>query len=132
MKQRARALGSLGKLNLTYRSSQFNEDDEMKSTKPNCWGKAQFEICNGSVGPEIITVSGRDRWALECLVAVGSKGCTPIDTPGPRWSGYVFNLRELSVIITTITEPHSGPFSGTHARYVLHSKVIRVSVEVAA
>lgn len=104
----------------------------MTFSKFNRWDKAQFCIHNGSDEAEFITVSGRDRWALECLVAAGSKGCTPLDTPGPRWSGYVFNLRELGVIIETLTEPHSGPFSGTHARYVLHSKVIRVSDEVAA
>lgn len=104
----------------------------MTPSNTNRWEKAQFDIRSGSDELEFITVSGRDRWALECLVAAGSKGCTPIDTPGPRWSGYVFNLRELGVIITTITEPHSGPFSGTHARYVLHSKVARISGEVTA
>jgi len=66
---------------------------------------------------------GRDAWALISLVAAGKRGVTPIDTPGPRWSGYVFNLRRMGLIIETIHEAHSGPFPGTHARYVLHSAV---------
>ena len=31
-------------------------------------------------------VKGRDAWALKELVMAGDKGCTPLDTPGPRWS----------------------------------------------
>jgi len=70
-----------------------------------------------------IVVSGRDRWALEELRKAGAKGCTPIDNPAPRWSAYVFNLRELGVDIETITEPHEGDFPGHHGRYVLRSGV---------
>ncbi len=39
------------------------------------------------------TAKGRDAWALLELVKAGQRGCTPIDCPGPRWSGYVFNLK---------------------------------------
>jgi hypothetical protein len=53
----------------------------------------------------------------------GERGCTPITTPGPRWSAYVFNLRGMGLIIETIHESHEGPFPGTHARYVLHSPI---------
>jgi len=53
-------------------------------------------------------------------------GCTPIDHPGPRWSGYKFNLKELGLEIETIHENHKGPFPGAHARYVLRSKVTRL------
>lgn len=70
-----------------------------------------------------IFVSGRDRWALEELRKASVKGCTPIKNPAPRWSGYVFNLRELGVEIETITEPHEGDFPGHHGRYVLRSCV---------
>lgn len=70
-----------------------------------------------------IVVSGRDRWALEELRKAGAKGCTPIDNPAPRWSAYVFNLRDLGVAIETITEPHEGAFPGWHGRYVLRSGV---------
>lgn len=69
------------------------------------------------------TVVGRDAWALKNLVQAGEGGCTPIDTPGPRWSHYVFKLRRAGFTIETIHEDHGGPFAGTHARYVLHSEV---------
>ncbi len=90
----------------------------MTDTTKSGWGKAAFTIQNGVDAPFQITVCGRDRWALECLIHAGESGCTPIRHPGPRWSGYVFNLRQLGVVIETITEPHDGPFPGTHARYV--------------
>ena len=66
---------------------------------------------------------GRDAWALLVLKVAGECGVTPIDTPGPRWSGYVFNLRRMGLLIETLYEAHGGPFPGTHARYVLRSKV---------
>lgn len=54
----------------------------------------------------------------------GPLGCTPIDNPGPRWSGYVFNLkRNYGLSIETVHEPHGGPFAGNHGRYILHSAV---------
>lgn len=74
------------------------------------------------------TVTGRDAWALLELVNAGERGCSPIDNPGPRWSGYVFNLkREHGLAIQTITETHRGQFSGNHARYVLRSQVEIIS-----
>jgi hypothetical protein len=77
-----------------------------------------------SVGaPFRIVVSPRDCWALEELRKAGTKGCTPAENPAPRWSAYVFNLRELGVEIETITEQHAGEFPGHHGRYVLHSLV---------
>lgn len=70
------------------------------------------------------TVRGRDAWALSELVKAGPRGCTPIDNPGPRWSGYVFNLKHnYGLVIETVHEPHGGPFAGIHARYVLRSAV---------
>ena len=74
-------------------------------------------------GKASVTVTGRDAWALLELVKSGYKGCTPIDNPGPRWSGYVHNLRKAGFDIETLHEKHKGPFPGTHARYVLHSQV---------
>jgi hypothetical protein len=72
------------------------------------------------------TVSGRDAWALLELLNAGPRGCTPIDNPGPRWSGYVHKLRHRhGLAIETIHEAHHGAFPGSHARYVLHS-VLRV------
>lgn len=91
------------------------------------WELAAFTIQNENEALFTVQVSGRDRWALECLLGAGNKGCTPIDHPGPRWSGYVFNLRELGISIETMTEAHAGPFKGTHARYVLQSVVTPIS-----
>jgi hypothetical protein len=89
------------------------------------WGAAPFIIHLKEGKTSRVVVSGRDRWALEALIAAGEKGCTPIDTPGPRWSGYLHNLRGLGLPIETITEAHDGPFAGTHARYVLRASVTR-------
>lgn len=70
-----------------------------------------------------LNIHGRDAWALRELVNAGKRGVTPIETPGPRWSGYVYNLRRMGLDIETVHEGHSGPFPGRHARYVLHSDV---------
>ena len=69
------------------------------------------------------TVTGRDAWALNELVRAGESGVTPIDNPGPRWSAYVHNLRQIGVGIETLHERHGGDFAGTHARYVIRSDV---------
>ncbi len=89
------------------------------------WGAALFTIHHDNGDIDEVTVSGRNRWALECLIAAGESGCTPKDHPGPRWSGYVFNLREIGFIIETVHERHEGPFPGKHGRYVLRSVVRR-------
>lgn len=97
------------------------------------WSKITYTIENKGLDHFKITVSGRDRWALETLMRMGPKGCTPITQPAPRWSAYVYNLRKLGVGIVTLTEPHDGPFKGTHARYVLQSIVTPAQAnEVAA
>lgn len=74
----------------------------------------------------VLTINGRDEWALQQLKKAGVKGCTPIDNPAPRWSGYVHNLRSLGIDIETRHEPHGGLFPGHHARYVLHSAIERM------
>ena len=63
----------------------------------------------------------------------GPSGCTPIDHPGPRWSAYVHSLKnDYGVEIETRHEKHGPPFAGTHARYVLVSKVERLHWIAAA
>lgn len=94
-------------------------------TKVTAWGRMAFHVQNSDAPAKQITVFGREHWALDCLVAAGENGCTPIEKPGPRWSAYVFDLRSMGVDIQTIREPHAGPFEGTHARYVLRSQVTR-------
>lgn len=73
--------------------------------------------------PLPMTFIGRDAWALDHLIRAGERGCTPITTPGPRWSHYVFKLRRAGVNVETVDEDHGGPFAGSHARYVLRSSV---------
>ena len=72
---------------------------------------------------EHVTLKGRDAWALLQLMTAGEKGCTPMDNPGPRWSAYVHNLRNLGIRIETVHEHHGGAFKGVHGRYVLRSSV---------
>jgi hypothetical protein len=88
---------------------------------------ARFAVhgTNGSL--QILDLAGREEWALSHLLAAGSHGCTPIDTPGPRWSDYVFKLRRRGIAIATITESHDGDFPGHHARYILRSRVNQLS-----
>jgi len=71
---------------------------------------------------------GRNGWALLELHNAGKEGCTPIDNPAPRWSAYVFNLRQDGVPIETIHEAHKGSFPGTHARYVLSKPIKIISI----
>ena len=72
--------------------------------------------------------NGRLAWALHALVVAGEAGCTPLDHPGPRWSGYVHQLRRAGLVIETRDERHAGPYPGRHARYVLRSEVEIVSI----
>lgn len=74
-----------------------------------------------------VKVQGRDEWALLALICAGEKGCTPIDNPAPRWSAYVYKLRNKGFDVETVREPHKGAFPGTHGRYVLRSKVHAVA-----
>lgn len=100
----------------------------MKKTPPK--GKRQ---CNRRIAQKFIIINqdevfgvsltGRQAWALEQLILNGSRGCTPIERPAPRWSAYIHQLRHLGIKIETIREKHGGQFSGTHGRYVLCSIV---------
>lgn len=83
----------------------------------------EYQIENHDTNRGVLT--GRNAWALLELHNAGEDGCTPIDNPAPRWSAYVFNLRQDGVPIDTIHEAHKGAFPGTHAKYVL-SKPIRI------
>lgn len=92
-----------------------------------------YDVIEGDGNIRRINVrTKREVWALEELMQAGESGCTPIDNPAPRWSGYIYKLkRNHGLVIETITEPHGGPFKGTHGRYVLRSKVVAVESEVA-
>jgi hypothetical protein len=73
--------------------------------------------------PTTVTVIGRVGWAILSLIQAGSKGCTPISRPAPRWSDYIFKARALGFDVETITEGHDGTFAGHHAKYVLRDDV---------
>ena len=90
-------------------------------------GRFAVRGADGSV--QLLELDGQEEWALSHLLAAGSHGCTPIDTPGPRWSDYAFKLRRRGIDIATITESHGGDFPGHHARYILRSKVNRLSAQ---
>lgn len=88
------------------------------------WGLKAFTVQNEEGATRIILVKGRTLWMLDTLMAAGALGVTPIDNPAPRQSGYVHVLRHVyGLDIETIHEPHGGDFRGTHARYLLKSKV---------
>jgi hypothetical protein len=98
----------------------------MPERKVNKWPLTAFNICNADASEFVVCVSGRELWALTCLLRAGEAGCTPVDNPAPRWSAYVHDLRGMGIEIETISEPNGGDFAGHHARYVLRSRVVPV------
>jgi hypothetical protein len=83
-----------------------------------------YDVTEGPTVRRIYVATKREAWALDCLRAAGTIGCTPISDPAPRWSGYIHKLRRNHRLnIETVTEPHHGEFAGHHARYVLKSIV---------
>ena len=74
---------------------------------------------------------GREAWTLRHLIDTGSVGVTTIDHPAPRWSHYVYKLRQAGLVISTEYEPHAGSFPGTHGRYRLETPVTIVVREAA-
>lgn len=79
----------------------------------------------------VVTFVGRQAWALRRLHQAGNNGLTTLHEPAPRWSHYVYRLREAGLVITTTKEPHGGPFKGHHGRYRLETP-LRIVDEVAA
>lgn len=92
----------------------------------------KMEIRVGGAAGRTLNVKGRNAWALDALLRAGERGVTPIERPAPRWSHYVFKLREAGLIVETIDEPHAGTYSGYHARYVLRSAIEVLEEERAA
>ena len=83
-------------------------------------------ITNPGEAPFILSLKGRNNWALKELAKAGKAGCTPIKNPAPRWSAYIHNLRSFGVKIQTVTEQHGGAFAGNHGRYVLMAEAVIV------
>jgi hypothetical protein len=93
--------------------------------------KRTFRVHEPSGSTRTIEAIGRNAWALGELITAGPEGCTPIRHPGPRWSSYVHKLRGMGLDIATIHEEHGGPFHGSHARYLLKSRVESVDDQPA-
>ena len=100
--------------------------------------RTPFKLCAAvETGEHARTVrlEGRPAWMLEKLHAAGKSGLTTKELPaGLRVAHYVFLLRTRhGIAISTEREEHSGPYSGTHARYRLLSPItILDEVEAAA
>ena len=75
---------------------------------------------------------GRKGWALRLLYDAGEKGVSPTDFPAPRWSSYVFDLRQMGLDIETVRQPQWGSYSSTLTRYVLRSDVVVLPIIPAA
>jgi hypothetical protein len=88
----------------------------------NC-SPLKIRVRIGSSDGTVVSLIGRDAWALRRLKSANARGCTPIDHPGPCWAAYVHKLRKAGFSIETITENHADPLAGKHARYVLRSEV---------
>jgi hypothetical protein len=89
--------------------------------------KSRFALHLADGSTQILELAGQEEWALSHLISAGDHGCTPITTPGPRWSDYVFKLPRRGIDVETITETHGGPYAGHHARYVMRASVGRLS-----
>jgi hypothetical protein len=84
------------------------------------WGKALYTVTDSLGSTRPITVSGRERWALDLLIERGALGITSFENPAPRLSAYVHRLiHKHGVKIDHSDERHEGPFAGIHRRYFL-------------
>jgi hypothetical protein len=72
------------------------------------------------------SVNGGDRRALESLIHAERRGCSCFSHSLQNWSVFIFRLRRQGIQIEVHIEPHFGDFPGTHARYVLVDKVVRL------
>ena len=78
------------------------------------------------IEPQPLKLTKRAQFFLEEIIAAGPGGITSIAYPGVRVGDAVHKLRKAGVIVETQYEQHRGEFAGTHGRYVLRSKVVRL------
>src|SRR6185437_1071317 len=69
----------------------------------------------------------RAEFVLDELVTAGPAGLSKISYPGVNIGDAVLTCRKAGVQIETLHEPHGGEFAGHHARYVLRSRVVRLT-----
>ena len=73
---------------------------------------------------ETYYLRGRKAWALRMLYKAGIVGVLPTDFPAPRWSNYIFDLRQMGFTIQTVRESQWGFYtSSTRTRYKLWTDV---------
>lgn len=91
-------------------------------------GNVEYRVSDQDGQSFIISLRhSRERDTLDALIRGGATGCTFYDDPAPRWASAIFKLRCRGLIIKTEREKHGGAYPGTHARYVLLSKVEKVA-----
>lgn len=90
------------------------------------WGRGVFLVRDDTPETILIILYGRDRWALECLIVAGDRGCTPIELPAPRWSTFIRHLRASGLKIDRLVEAQMNGNRGRRVRYVLRSHVARL------
>lgn len=77
------------------------------------------------------TATGRQAQTLYCLLCAGDKGITAAEVSSwaLRLAVYVFKLRQdHGISIATVNEPNTDGI-GTHARYVLQTRVKIVEIK---
>lgn len=77
--------------------------------------------------PRPLALTKRATFFLGELIGAGDRGVTSIDYPGVRVGDAVHKLRKAGVVIETEYEQHGGEFAGCHGRYVLRSRIVRLS-----
>jgi hypothetical protein len=92
-------------------------------TPYSCTAKSSCVPFEGEAGAICMNIKGRELWALKELIRAGAHGLTSIESPAPRWSHYIFQLRACGLSIETINEAHGGDYPGHNGRYVLHLTV---------
>jgi hypothetical protein len=70
----------------------------------------------------------REAWMLHLLMDRGERGVTTLEVPGVRMSHHVMKIRRKGIVVETVDERHSGPFAGSHGRYVLRSPITVLKV----
>ena len=87
------------------------------------WRQELIDLRNELAEETKHQIEGAYTLRLRMLARIDARLMTPIDHPGPRWSGYVHKVRKLGLQIETMTDRHGGPFASHHARYVLCLRV---------
>ena len=87
------------------------------------WRQEWIDLRNELAEETKHQIEGAYALTLRMLARIDARLMTPIDHPGPRWSGYVHKVRKLGLQIEAMTERHGGPFAGHHARHIPRSRI---------